>query len=94
MGGFNNGLKIEQHRRHSRSVLSGNPEGLKPRLDARLRTSGMTDSIMTRLSDSFKSIIVRSGAMWQSPSSKGVIPASEARRESFLKQRKIPDKPE
>jgi hypothetical protein len=25
---------------------------------------------------------------------RGVIPASEARRESFLKQRKIPDKPE
>jgi len=47
-----------------------------------------------KLSDSFKSIIDRSGAMWQSLSPKGVIPASEARRESFLTQRKIPDKPE
>ena len=47
-----------------------------------------------KLSDSFKSIIDRSGAMWQALSPKGVIPACEARRESFLTQRKIPGKPE
>jgi hypothetical protein len=32
--------------------------------------------------------------MWQALSPKGVIPASVARKESFLKQRKIPDKPD
>jgi hypothetical protein len=42
------------------------------------------------LSDSSKSTIDRSAAMWQALSPKGVVPA----RESFLKQRKIPDKPE
>ena len=47
-----------------------------------------------KLSDFCKSIIDRSGAMLQTLSPKGVIPASKARRESFLKQRKIPDKPE